>query len=351
MNILIFAGGAGTRLWPLSRRNSPKQFEKIIENKSTLQLAIERVADFGYENIYISTNASYKKILEEQTEGKIPQENILLEPARRDLAAAVGLTLFRLRKNGKKGTVAILWADHLMKNVSEFVTSLKRAEELIHENPERFVFLAEKPRFANHNLGWIHIGKKTNENVFEFLGWKYRPDLLLCEKMFASGNWMWNPGYFVCDLDFVLSLYQKFMPEMYSALEVMVENEDRIQTEYEKLPSLSFDNAIVEKVSPTQAVVLKVDMGWSDPGTLYAMKEALVVEEKENFIKGSVEQLDSRDCFLYNSEEKKILTTIGLEGMIVVNTDDAILVCHKTDVPRLKELLQKMEENDKQEYL
>jgi len=349
MKIVIFAGGAGTRLWPLSRRNSPKQFEKFKDNKSTLQMAVERVLGFGQENIYISTNAKYVPLVEEQIR-EIEPVHIFSEPAKRDLAAAVCLTLVRLKKAGVNGPVAILWADHFMDRPEEFRAALKKGETLVEENPERIIFFGEKPRYPNHNLGWIHFGTQINGNVHEFLEWKYRPELGECVEMFESGEWLWNPGYFIFDIDFIISLYEKLMPEMLYSIIQMVENNELLELEYQNLPAVSFDNAIVEKIDPTQAVVLKVDMGWSDPGTLYALKEALVKSGEEHYTKGKVVLQDSKDCFVF-SDEEKLVAGVGLEGMIIVNTKDALLVCHKDNVPSIKDLLKKMEDEGQEEYL
>jgi len=350
MNILIFAGGAGTRLWPLSRTVSPKQFETLKDNTSTLQMAIERIRPFGLDNVYISTNDTYIDLVKEQIPD-MSANHIMGEPARRDLAAAVGLALLRLKKQGVSGPLSMLWADHFMDHSDQFRDALQKAETLIIENPDRFIFLAEHARFANHNLGWIHVGDEIGDNVYQFEAWKYRPELLACQDMFESGSWFWNPGYFVFDIDFVLDLYRHHQPDMFASLDSMVNGHADIQTEYEKLDALSFDNAIVEKVSADQAVVLKVNLGWSDPGTLYALKEAFEPDITKNYTQGNVVEIDNEDCFIFNEEEKKLVSTIGLKGMVVVNTKDATLVCHKDDVPRVKELLAKMKNKGLETYL
>lgn len=349
MKIIIFAGGTGTRMWPLSRRNSPKQFEKLKDNKSTLQLAVDRIEGFGLENIYISTNDEYVKLVQEQIKD-LEAPHIFGEPAHRDLAAAVGLTLVRLKNKGIGGPVTIIWSDHFMDNPTKFREALKKGENLVLENPECFVFLGEEPRFANHNLGWIHLGKEIKSGLYEFSGFKYRPELPECERMFESGEWLWNPGYFIFDINFVLELYQKFMPEMFAELEAMAGNEGKIKSRYPLLEAISFDNAILEKLDSSRAVVLRVNLGWSDPGTLYALKEALSSSIDEHFIKGQVILHDSKDCFVY-SEEDKLVAGVGLEGMIIVNTEDALLVCHKDDVPNIKELLKKISEAGRENYL
>ncbi len=350
MNFLIFAGGAGTRLWPISRSHSPKQFEKLKDNTSTLQMAVERVSPLGLSHIFISTNERYVPVVKEQIP-QIDDSHIMSEPSRRDLAGAVLLALLRLKKSGISGTIALLWADHFMERPEAFRSALLRAEELITENKNRFVFLAEKPRFPNHNLGWIQIGSEIHNGVFQFEGWRYRPDVIECEDMFDSGLWQWNPGYFVADIDFVLSLYQKHQEVLYTAVKEMVEGTRNLDTEYATVPSISFDNAIIEKIDRSQAVVLPVDLGWSDPGTLYALKEALQTGPEHTVAIGNTYELGTTDSFVFNEELHKLVTVIGLQGMVVVNTKDALLVVHKDHVPEIKTLLANLQHDGKEAYL
>lgn len=350
MKIIIFAGGAGTRLWPLSRQNSPKQFAVLKDNQSTLQMAVNRVSTFGLENVFIATNTDYKKIVGEQAPG-IASDHIMTEPVRRDLAAAVGLALFRLKACGESGTVAMLWADHFMDKPQNFVDALHKGDELLQKNPNQFIFLGEKARFPNHNLGWIKLGKALGDSAYEFSAWKYRPEMLQCEEMFASHDWVWNTGYFMFDIDFVVDLYKKHQPEMAAQLEKMATDEQLLEAEYFKLPATSFDQAIVEKIDPHQAVVLKVNLGWSDPGTLYALKEALSPGKNSNYLSGNTLAHLTDDSLLYNEEAGKLVVGIGLEGLVVVNTKDALLVCHKDQVPEIKAVLKKIEEQGLQSYL
>ncbi len=350
MNVIIFAGGAGTRLWPLSRRNSPKQFETLKDGKSTLQMCMDRIKSFGSEHTFISTNARYHELVRNQVH-ELADDHILLEPAKRDLTAAVGLTLLRLKHHGVRGTVALLWADHFMDYPDRFVNALNRADTYIQTHPKQLVFFGETPRFPNQNLGWIHVGKTDEYDMREFLGWKYHPELTDCEEMFGSGDWLWNPGYFIFDIDFMLELYQQHVPDMYHALVEMTDDESKIEMNYLKLKAVHFDCAIIEKIDQSQAVVFPVELGWSDPGTLYALKEALVHNEDSNYTKGNTVLEKTRDSFVYNEEDKKILAAVGLDGIVVVNTKDALLICHKNNVPDIKELLKKIEEKGEGEYL
>ncbi len=346
MKVVIFAGGIGTRMWPLSRVNSPKQFDTIFNGKSTIQLAWARVAPvFGAENVYVQTSAMYRRIIEKQLP-KLPKKNIFLEPDRRDVGPAVGFTINKFNEAGYAGAIAIVWADHLMDRVAEFRTALKSGEKLIKSNPDRFVFVGERPRFANNNLGWIHVGKKAGEiashDYFSFQGWKYKPTASVCDRMYKSGDYFWNPGYFVTSVGFLTECYKNLAPEIWSNI---------TKNKYSKCPKLSFDNAIIEKVDLKSAVVLKTNMGWSDPGTLYALKEALEESSEANVEKGQVVNFQTTDSLVYNLEPGKVVTTVGLKGMVVVNTKDALVVVHKDNVVEISNLVKKMKEEGRGKYL
>lgn len=350
MKIVIFAGGSGRRLWPISRQKSPKQFEPILGEKSTVQLAVDRVVDvYGVENIFISTNTKYLDIVRRQL-SQLPEENFIGEPARRDLAAAVGLAMTHLKQRfSSDEPVAILWGDNYMTQTEIFRDLLAAAETLVVKNEAKIVFIGETPRFANDNLGWIGLGEKAGEihdrGYYAFDSWIYRPPIENCRKMFADGGYVWNTGYFVTTLGFVCQAYATHQPDMWAELkkiggaigqDVYPEILNEI---YPQLPVASFDDAIVEKTSLEEAVVLHGMMGWSDPGTLYALKEAINPNTSENVVKGLVQAYESQDCLLYNYEPGKLIAVVGLEGMIVVNMADAILVVHKDDIPLVKQMV------------
>lgn len=324
----------------------------MFDGKSTLELALSRIKSFGYENISVSTLKDYVPLIRKYLP-KISPKNIVAEPALRNVAPAIGLNLIKLRKSGYKGPVAILWADHLMKNEKNFLEVLKKGEKLIIQNPKRLIFMAEQPRFANNNLGWIHLGKETEKGVFKFLGWKYKPETKACEKMFKSKEWLWNPGYFVMDLNFALHLYETLQPEMYRGL-VKIEksmgtkNEKAVLNKvYPTLEKIHFDNAIAEKVSSNQAVVIKSNLGWSDPGTLYALKEALIKDGDYNLEKGNTVSYESKDSLLINEEKGKLLAGVGLDGFVVVNTKDVVLVVPKDKVLQVSNLIKEIEKDKK----
>lgn len=346
MKLIIFAGGKGTRLWPLSRINSPKQFDKIFNGKSTLQLAYNRVEPFfGRENIFVQTIKEYKDSVAEQLPD-LPRENIFLEPARKNLGPAVCYAVKELKKRGENGPMAILWSDHLMNKEEEFIRALQAGQSLIEKNGERFIFLGEKPRFANNNLGWIKVGEKKGEekgqDFFSFGGWKYKPGQEECEQMQESGEHFWNPGYFITSVDFLEKKFRELAPQTHKAV---------FGGAYEEAEPIHFDRAIIEKVDLSGAVVLKTKMGWADPGTLYALKKALEEHEEANVVQGKVSTLNSYDCLLYNLDKHKVLAGVGLKGMVVINTPDALIVVPKEEVINVTNLVKKMEQEGWTEHL
>jgi len=238
-----------------------------------------------------------------------------------------------------------------MKTVQEFIDVLKKGEQITSSESGKICFIAENPRFANNNLGWIKVGKEHNQGVYEFLGWKYKPETADCENMFLSKEWYWNPGYFVFDLDNMLHKFETHQPDLYRSLLQIGDSigtdsyESVLQEIYPTLPKLNFDKAIAERISPDEALVLRVNMVWSDPGTLFALKEAVVGDNDQNYSSGLVYSLETKNSLIINEDSGKILTTVGLEGFVVVNTTDALIVVPKDKVVLVSKLVEELEQN------
>ncbi len=357
MKAIIFAGGVGTRLWPLSRKKSPKQFEKIVGNKSTLQLAAERLLpDFSWKDIYISTGQKYISIVQEQLP-EIPPNQVIGEPVMRDVGPAVGLIISILMRESPNEPMVILWSDHLVKEEKFFRKILKTAESIVKKNPGQIIFISQKPRFASENLGWIEYGKEISNNdgicVHSFVDFQYRPNKEIAEKYYKSGHHAWNLGYFVTTPRFLWDQYKKRVPNLYQGLSRISyawktnKYEEVLNQIYPTLEKISFDNAILEKLDPSQAKVISENIGWSDIGAWEALKEALEVTEDKNVTQGKVMLHDTRDSLIYNYTNKMVVT-IDLDGYFVINTDDVVLVCRKDSVPKIKKIVEGMAntEND-----
>jgi mannose-1-phosphate guanylyltransferase len=352
LGALLLAGGTGQRLWPLSRKNSPKQFAPLIGSKSSFQLAIERIGQsVPKERIYVGTNRAYEGVLQQQAPG-VPQKNFVLEPSRRDVAAAVALAFFTMEKDGVGGPFLLQWADNYVKNTAELERAIATGQALVEANPNRMVFIGEKPRYASENLGWIELGQEQGQHegmpYYAFRSWHYRPAKERCEQMLASGNFVWNTGFFVTTVEFMTHAFRTLAPELAAKVEEIVsyrgtpQEREKLDELYPQLPALHFDVAILERLSQDQAVLMQVDLGWSDPGNLYSLKEALQTSPNESVERGRVVALKNKDSFIYNLSGEKLLAAMGLDGVIVVDTPDVVLVIHKDSVRHLGELLEQI---------
>ncbi len=338
-------------MWPLSRKNTPKQFEKIIGDKSTLQLAVDRLQpEFKPEDIYICTGKKYEAIVRPHLP-QIPAGNFIFEPEMRDVGPAVGVAMGIIGKEHPNEPVAIIWSDHFVKKERRFREVLHFAEQMVAKNNSSIVFIGQRARFANQNLGWIEFGDEVEDvrgtKIFKFKKLIYRPSLGEAEKFLESQTHAWNPGYFVTTPAFILSQYEKHAPQIWQGIIKIqaavgeANYEAVLQTVYPKFEKISFDNAILEKVDPAHVFVIAADLGWSDVGAWEALKEALQASKDENVTRGKVLLEESLDNLVFNYGDQ-LVVGIDLQKMIVINTDDVLLICTKNSVPKIKKLVESL---------
>ena len=350
MKAVIFAGGVGTRLWPLSRKKSPKQFEKIVGEKSTLQLAVEKLLpEFKPEDIFISTGTLYIDLVKEQLPF-LPVENIISEPEKRDVGPAVGMVMGYMAKKHKNDPVLILWSDHIVKKVELFKNIIQSSGNYVLKNKQKVVFIGQEPRFASDNLGWIKVGSKVeSENNIDFLsfeGFSYRPNKETAQSYFEGKNYCWNLGYFVAMPKHIYELFEKYAPEIYNVAEKILKGNSysdfnsNLEKYYKEMPEVSFDNAVLERMSKSSAVVTVEDIGWSDVGAWEALKEALEKSHDDNITKGRVLLENTTDTLVYNYQGNKLIVGVNLNDLLVINTDDVLLVAHKKAVKEIKKIVE-----------
>lgn len=349
MKAVIFAGGVGTRLWPMSRKKSPKQFEKIIEDKSTLQLTIDRLTpEFKMEDIFISTGKKYVDVIKKQLP-EIPAENIIGEPCKKDVGPAVALVMGTLAKKFPNEPVLILWSDHLVKKIDMFKKMILTASDLISKENDKIVFLSQKARFASENLGWIEFGDVIkNHNgidLYAFSDFKYRPDKDTAKLYFEDGKHSWNLGYFMTTPKFIYEQFKIHTPDIYNHIETMLNDKDENvwDTEYGACEVINFDNAVLEKLEKSTAYVINEDIDWADLGAWEQLKDALQKSQEDNVTQGKTLLKDCKDNLVFNYDTDKIVVGIDLEEFLIVNTKDVLMVARKSSVSKVKKLVESFE--------
>ncbi len=358
MKAVILAGGVGSRLWPMSRNRKPKQFQKITGEKTMVQETYERLSFLKPEDVFIATNKEFFEDILLQQLPEIPSSNIILEPALRDTATCIGFAAMKLSLIDPEDVMAIIYADHLVKNPEQFIQKLKIAEKVAKEQ-KTLNIIEVKARFPNVNLGYVHTGEKIDEiegnDVLEFKKFTEKPDIQKAEEFINSGDYLWNTGMYVWRIDTILDKYKKHLPETYEKLMEMKnaigkENEDSIiEKEYSSCQKISIDYAIMEKVDPKEVRIIPADFGWSDVGTWESIHDELPKDNENNVIQANHVSVETKGCLIKSDNPDKIIATIGLENIVVIDTPDALLICRKDRSQDVKKIVNLLE--DKKGYL
>ena len=345
MKIVIRAGGVGTRLWPVSREKKPKQLNALISNKTMLQETIERVLPItNPKNIYVSTGKISEKVVRKEL-GAVIESNLIVEPARRDTAAAVGLESILIYKNDPDAIIASIGSDAQIKDVNKFQESLKKAEKIIKKHPNHILTIGIKPDKPDTGYGYIELDKEIERDVFKVNKFKEKPKEKQAINYLKKGNYLWNANMFVWRAKTVLDLFRMHAPDIYKDLEKISRNPKALSKIYPQIRKTSIDYAVIEKTN--KILSIKGDFGWNDIGDWSRLKDELALNEKSNYIKSKNHiDSDSKNCLVYN-ETEKLITTIGLENIIIVQTDDALLVCDKYSAADVKKITDELKKKNK----
>jgi len=355
MYAIIMAGGSGTRLWPKSRENSPKQLHSLVLGPTMLQDTINRLTPLiPQRDVFIVTNKNYLYKVKAQVPG-IPVENLLSEDEPIGTALAIGYALIKLSKINPDAIVTIGWSDNYIKKTKEFLRVLKLAERVASEGHSAIIGV--NPAYPSTAYGYIKIGREIKElgkrKVFLIDKFIEKPTLSRAKKFVESWDYLWNSGIAVSKVSTLLSLYEKHIPFHFEALLELSKYLDtdkeleKMRELFQPLERLSIDVAIWEKAK--KITVIPSDLGWSDVGSWASLKEVLMANKSGNLINAKFVGLDTKNCLVYGGE--RLIATIGLENIIIVDTDDAVLVCPIDQAQKVKELVTKLKKEGKQEYL
>lgn len=360
LKIALFCGGSGTRMWPMSRKNLPKQFQPLIENMSTFEMMIKRLTKkYPHHIIFpVTTRDNVQWIVKLAPE--IPLENIIIEPEMRDTAAAVGLAAAVLDKKFNDPNVLGLWSDHVVRNEDEFIKAIELANITAAETG-KFVEIGVRPTFPSVALGYLKIGKMIKKangmGIFEFVAQIEKPDYKDAKKFAESWEYLWHIGYSVWSAKKMLSLYEKHFKQGYDHLEKIKkawgtpDQEKVLQREYEKIPKNSIDYAVNSHLTTEDQLVISADLGWRDVGTWNELKDEMTAKPNDNLLQGHVVGIDLKDCLIYSNKKEKVIATIGLDSLIIVDTEDALLICSKDRTQDVKKVIEELKSKNKEEFL
>jgi len=330
---VILAGGAGTRFWPLSRQLEPKQFLNICSSKSMLEETINRLSSvIKRENIYIATNKlQVKKITKCLKKFNISIRNTLLEPGVKNTFAPIAVLSSKLNNEYTDAVIAVLPSDHFVKNKKKFRASLTRAIEIANQG--YIVTMGILPDKPETGYGYIKIGKRY-QDFYLAQNFIEKPELTTARKFIQEKRYYWNSGIFIFRPAVILGEIKRLMPGAYSIITKM-QNKKDIERLWVKLPSISFDYAIMERTD--KAVVLPVDYGWSDLGSWHALDNIMKKDRNGNIFRGACVDLGSRNSFVWS--DKRVVATLGLDNLVIVDTKDALLVCPKDRAQDVKKIV------------
>ncbi|WFR56306.1 mannose-1-phosphate guanylyltransferase [Anaerocolumna sp. AGMB13025] len=351
---LIMAGGRGERFWPKSRKNLPKQFLSLTgDGKTMIQLTIERILPLvAMEDIYISTNKDYKSLVLEQLPN-IPKENILCEPYSRNTAPCIGLGAVHIANKYDDAIMLVLPSDHLIKYNSMFINTLKDASEIAQKN-SNIVTIGITPDYPETGYGYIKFNPSLGEGrAFEVDRFVEKPSLEVAKEYLATDEYLWNSGMFVWKVSSILNKMKELMPVTYQGLlniqeSIGTEEEEIIlEKEFRNFQSISIDYGIMEKSK--NIYTLPGTFGWDDVGSWLAVERIKKSNEYGNVVDGNVITIESKNCIIEGG--KKLIAAVGIENLIVVDTEDATLICDKDSAGDIKKILENLKICNRNEYI
>ena len=351
---LIMAGGRGERFWPKSRKNLPKQFLSLTDDgKTMIQLTVERILPLvDMQDIYIATNRDYKKLVRKQLP-EIPEENILCEPVGRNTAPCIGLGAVHIARKYDDAVMFVLPSDHLIKYNTIFLNTLSDAAE-VAEQGENLVTLGITPDYPETGYGYIKFNpNQTLKRAFAVDRFVEKPNLETAKEYLATEQYLWNSGMFIWKVSTILHNMEKYLPETYSGLQriqnaiATADEQSVLEQEFETFHSESIDYGIMEKAQ--NIYILSGSFGWDDVGSWLAVERIRQSNEFGNVITGNAVTVDTKNTIIEG--DKKLIATVGIEDLIIVDTEDALLICEKDSAGNIKKVLENLKICNRTEYL
>ncbi|HMQ01963.1 MAG TPA: sugar phosphate nucleotidyltransferase [Candidatus Doudnabacteria bacterium] len=352
MNIIIFAGGQGTRLWPASRANKPKQFLKLVGNKTLLEQTYNRIrSGFKPSQVFIATSSQYVSYIKKQLT-YVPAANFSLEPARRNRGPALGLAVLIMQSQNKDDVFATAWSDDHISNPKLYLKTLAQAGLFIKNNPNKILAVSAKPTAPSSAFCYIKAGEKIRgrADITSVKKFTNKPNKKVAQKYFQEGGYFWNTGYFISTGSNILNLYQKFYPKSYQILMKIKpfigtsKQSSVIKKYYPLLESFDFEDIL--RTQPKELLMMSANFGWADIGRWSVIKD-IQSKNKVNLTLGKTVLHKTTGSLVYNYNNKQVVTALSLDNLIIINTDEALLVANKDSTEDLKALIKLLEKDKK----
>ncbi len=357
---LIMAGGGGTRLWPLSRQNRPKQSLPLVSEHSMFRVSVERLFPLlPPERIFVVTGQNHVEELRRDTP-ELPAENFLVEPFGRDSGPAAGLGTIHIATQDPDAVIAVLTADHHITDIEAFLNVLKSAYQMAQRG--KIVTLGISPSYPSTGFGYIKRGELLETvggyKVYKSEGFREKPDHATAIEFVTSGRYSWNAGMFIWKASQALAEFERQKPGIYQNLQTIRQAYGKpdyaavIQKVWPEMEKISLDFAIMEKAQ--EVAVIPADIGWSDIGSWSALYEVLHIErgdEQQNVIHSKntdAIMLDTSGTFVLSN---RLVVTIGVENLIIVDTEDALLICHRDKAQDIRAVVNQLQETGKKNLL
>lgn len=356
---VIMAGGGGTRLWPVSRKEKPKQLLPLLGKETLFQSTVARLESlFPPERILVVTVAEQAREMREQAPS-IPEENYLIEPAPRGTASVVALAASVLRKRDPQAVMAIQTADHHIHNTDLFSDLIRTSFDVAEK--EYLVTLGITPTFPSTGYGYIQQGDPLDGQykhpVYEVKRFKEKPDEATAQRLLQSGDHSWNSGMFVWRVDTIITEIEKQMPELFEAVRVIASawgtanQDDVLRQRWNELKSQTIDYGIMEKAERV-AVLPAGGLGWSDVGSWDSLFEVLLPDADGNIaVNAQHLEIDSHHTLVYSVNDQRLVVTIGLDGIVVVDSGDVLLVCKADQAQKVRDVVERLRKEKQEKYL
>ncbi|MTC55621.1 MULTISPECIES: mannose-1-phosphate guanylyltransferase/mannose-6-phosphate isomerase [Providencia] len=348
---VIMAGGSGSRLWPLSRSLYPKQFISLTSKKTMLQETIARLKNIEHQPPLLICNEEHRFIVAEQ----LRQENfkhsgIILEPVGRNTGPAIALAAIKSMQNGDDPLLLVLAADHVIQDHASFTKSIEKA--IAPAEQGALITFGIVPTAPETGYGYIKKGNLVNESAFQVERFVEKPDLNTAEQYIASNEYLWNSGMFLFKASCYVNELKKHAPEILSSCELALQNSlsdldfTRINAEiFEACPEDSIDYAVMEKAD--NVLVVPMDAGWSDVGSFSSLWEVSPKDQQSNVIIGDVLTENTRNSYVYS--QSKLVSTVGVDNLVIIETKDAVLVANKDNVQDVKSIVNQLKQAGRSE--